>query len=181
MLLFYLIRRLSSLLDTHFVSMDPRNYSWLEKNDFLLPDKCLCQIPLDFLKICKSCKGCSTKRYVYQNTSWKLHNVMVLVQNVKIFTTLCTNDWSFERNRLLFVHISSPWLFWTNFTLFCTEIGDQGFTYIELLVSLQLWNEINKVQIWYKLVTCYVVLIKFIKNRYCSKYLHIAYSWIPLP
>ena len=107
--------------------------------------------------------------------------IMVLVQNVKIFTILCTNDWSFGRNRLLFAHIPSPWLFWTNFTLFCTEIGDQDFTYIELLVSLQLWNEINKVQIWYKLVTCYVVLIKFIKNRYCSKYLHIAYSWIPLP
>ena len=66
MLLFYLIRRLSSLLDTHFVSMDPRNYSWLEKNDFLLPDKCLRQIPPDLLKICKSCKGCSTKRYVCQ-------------------------------------------------------------------------------------------------------------------
>ena len=43
MCLFYLIRRLSSLLDTHFVSMDPRNYSWLEKNGFLLPDKCLHQ------------------------------------------------------------------------------------------------------------------------------------------
>ena len=66
MLLFYLIRRLSSLLDTHFVSMDPRNYSWLEKNDFLLPDKCRRQIPPDLLKICKSCKGCSTKRYVCQ-------------------------------------------------------------------------------------------------------------------
>ena len=64
MRLFYLIRRLSSLLDTHFVSMDPRNYSWLEKNGFLLPDKCLCQLPPALLKICKSCKGCSRKRCV---------------------------------------------------------------------------------------------------------------------
>ena len=62
MRLFYLLRRLSSLLDTHFASMDPRNYPWLEKNGFLLPDKCLCQLPPVLLKICKSCKGCSTKR-----------------------------------------------------------------------------------------------------------------------
>ena len=68
MRLFYLISCLSSLLDTHFVSMDPRNYSWLEKNGFLLPDKRLHQLLPALLKICKSCKGCSTKRYV----CWKL-------------------------------------------------------------------------------------------------------------
>ena len=64
MRLFYLICRLSSLLDTHFVSRDHRNYSCLEKNGFLLPGKCLYQSPTALLKICKSCKGCSTKRYV---------------------------------------------------------------------------------------------------------------------
>ena len=41
-----------------------RNYSWLEKNGFPLPGKCLRQLPLALLKICKSCKCCSTKRCV---------------------------------------------------------------------------------------------------------------------
>ena len=77
----HLIRRLSSLLDTHFVSMGPRNYSWLEKNGFLLPDKCLHQLPPALLKICKSFKGCSTKRCVcvcVSETSWKLHSILWL-------------------------------------------------------------------------------------------------------
>ena len=67
MRLFYLIHRLSSLLDTHFVLMDPRNYSWLEKNGFLLMDKCLHQLPPALFKTCKSCKCCSTERCVCQN------------------------------------------------------------------------------------------------------------------
>ena len=62
--LLYLIRRLSSLLDTHFVSMDPRNYSWLEKNGLLLPDKAKRQLPPALLKIRMSCKSYSTKRCV---------------------------------------------------------------------------------------------------------------------
>ena len=107
--LFYLIRRLSSLLDTHFVSMVPRNYSWLEKNGFLLPDKCLHRLPPALLKICKSCKDCSTKRCVcVGNFSEAAQYIVVAVQNVKLFTTLSPNDLSFESNCLLFGHILSP-------------------------------------------------------------------------
>ena len=54
--LFFLICCLPSLLKTHFVLMDPRNYSLLEKNGYLLPDKCLRQLPPALWKICESCK-----------------------------------------------------------------------------------------------------------------------------
>ena len=52
----YLVCCLSSLLVTHFFSMDPCNYSWSEKNVFLLPDKSPRHLPPVLLQICKSCK-----------------------------------------------------------------------------------------------------------------------------
>ena len=67
MCLFNLIRCLSSLMNTHFVSMYSRNYFWLEKNDFLLPEKCLRQLPLALLKIWQSCKGFSKKDACVRN------------------------------------------------------------------------------------------------------------------
>ena len=92
MRLLYLIRRLSSVLNTHFVSVDPRNYSGLENNGFLLSDKCLRQLPPALLKICKSCKGCSAKRCVCWNFLEAAQYIVVEVQNIKIFTTLCLNE-----------------------------------------------------------------------------------------
>ena len=78
MCLFHLIQCLSSFLDRDFVSMDPRNYPWLE-NGFLLLQKCLCQLPPELLKICKSCKDCSTKIYeCVSETSWNLPNILWL-------------------------------------------------------------------------------------------------------
>ena len=76
MLLFYLIRRLSSLLDTYFVSIDPRNYSWLEKNDFLLPDKCLCQTKTKSFENMQIMQRLLNKKIRVSKTSWKLHNIL---------------------------------------------------------------------------------------------------------
>ena len=74
--------------DTHFVSMDPPNYSWFQKNGFLLPDKCLCQLPPTLLKICKSCKRCSTKRCVLE-ISWKLHSILLLWSKISKYLQHC--------------------------------------------------------------------------------------------
>ena len=148
MCLFYLICCLSSLLDRYFVLIGPQNYSWLEKNGFFLPHKCFLQLPPALLKICKSCKSCSTKGLcvcvcVCVCVCLELFGsctIVVVVQNVKILTTFCLNDSCFKSNHLLFAHIPSPWWSWTILTLFCTEKSSQDFTCIDLLVSLLLWN-----------------------------------------
>ena len=108
MCLFYLTRCLSSLLDIHFVSMDPRNYFQLEKNGFILPEKCLRHLPPVLLKICKLCKCYSEKRCVcVRNLLEAAQDLVVAVKNVKIFTTLWPDDSSSVSNRLLFAHISN--------------------------------------------------------------------------
>ena len=45
MRMFYLVKRLSSLLNKYFVSLDPIAYAWKEKDGYLLPNKCLREIP----------------------------------------------------------------------------------------------------------------------------------------
>ena len=49
------------------------------------------------------------KRCVYvDNFLEVVQYIVVVVQNAKIFATLCPNDSSFESDRLLFSHIPSP-------------------------------------------------------------------------
>ena len=58
--MYYLIRRLSSLLDKHFTSPDPTLYGWKEKNGYLLPRKYLNKMPNSLIRTC-NCKDCSSK------------------------------------------------------------------------------------------------------------------------
>ena len=93
MRLFYVISRLSSLLDTHFVSMDPRNYSWLDGEKWPPPLRQMpppiTTSPFENMKVMqrllnqKMCVGNFLEAAQY---------TVVAVQNVKIFTTLCPSD-----------------------------------------------------------------------------------------
>ena len=64
--MFYLVRRFTSLLNRHFVPMDPLCYGWEVKNGYLLPKKYLREIPKYLIATCgcKECisKNCSCKR-----------------------------------------------------------------------------------------------------------------------
>lgn len=58
---------------------------------------------------------------------------VVVVQNVKVFTTAYLNDSSFQSNNLLFAHIPSsgcPEQILFCLILFCMEIKDQDVHYI---------------------------------------------------
>ena len=108
MYLFYLIRCLSSWLGKHFVLMDPRSYSWLEKNGFHLRDKCLHHLPPALLKMCNSCKDCSTKICLCQKLLGSCTIYCGCGAKCQNIYSLCPNDSSFESNCLLYAHIPSP-------------------------------------------------------------------------
>ena len=61
MRMFYLIKRLSSLLNKYFVPLDPIMYGWKEKGGYLLPNKCVREIPNKLINMC-GCNDCSSKR-----------------------------------------------------------------------------------------------------------------------
>lgn len=114
---FYLIGRLSSLSDTRFLLMDTRNYSWFEKNAFLLLDKFLRQLPQVHLQICKSCKDCSKRCVCLKPGVQNIYNIMS--EQIK----LNMKDWLIFW-KLSFALCPHPirWLFRPNSTSFCTEI-----------------------------------------------------------
>ena len=154
--LFCLIRCLSSLLDINFVSMDPRNYSCLEKNGFLVPDKCLRQLTPALLKICKSCKGCLTKRCVFlSETSWKLRIKLWLWWKMSKYLQHCV--WMIHLLKAIVYSLptSNPLvipnkfhliLYWNNWLRF--------YVYLNCLsVCNNEMANFNKVQIRWKLVT----------------------------
>ena len=94
------------------------------------------------------------------NISEAAQYIVVAVQNVKMFTTLCPNDSSFKSDRLLFAHIPSP------------GYPEQISPYFLLkLLTLTRYDEHWSLY--------YFMLIKFINNRYCSEFLHIPHFWIP--
>ena len=61
MRMFYLIKQLSSLLNKSFVPVDHIMYGWKEKGGYLLPNKCLCEIPNKLINTC-GCNDCSSTR-----------------------------------------------------------------------------------------------------------------------
>ena len=60
MRMFLLSKRLSSLVSRCVVPLDPIMYSWKEKDGYLLPNKCLREIPKNLIKTC-GCNDCSSK------------------------------------------------------------------------------------------------------------------------
>lgn len=104
----------SSLLDTHFVLIVARNYSWLEKNGFLLPDKYLRLLAPAFLKICKSYKSCSTKRYVCQKLLRSCTICSGCSAKCKIIYNIVSKWFIFWNQLFTLCHISSTCLSPTN-------------------------------------------------------------------